>query len=131
MGISRRRADPPAGVDVKDAWSAGYAISGGSGAAPPASRIEDEREVKAGRSRFYDNCRCNCRCGSRTGDPNGLCYLCGQGVHHRCSRACKAFEPEMTVYHGVKALTNYVPARQECDGGQYGPRGAPQGRRRV
>ena len=117
---SRRRAGLPSGVAVTDAWTADWSI-GGADTAPIQQKVDDEQDVleKKASRRARIPCECHCDCGAQTIDGgNRLCYLCGQGVHHVCSRACKAFEPVMTEWHGIRLLSNYVPPRRACGGGE-------------
>lgn len=120
----RREIVPSPGVAMRDAWDAIGAIDGtGGGAIQDGPRDPERRRSE----RTW--CPCRCSCGAY-GVNGSKCHLCTQGVHHRCSRACRAFDPVLVTYHGVTAQTNYIPARQACNGGQDGSGAAKKGPRR-
>jgi hypothetical protein len=125
--VARRAGATPPGVSVRDAWEAMWPIDGTKNAGQLADGPHEADPVRSRSEKTPCPCRCACGAFGVNGSP---CYLCAQDVHHRCSRACRPYEQVLTVWHGIRALTNYVPARAACGGGKDGSGGTPKGHRR-
>ena len=96
----------PAGISGKDAWEKAETKKDDWDTPLPSTPSES---APARAKIVLDWCRCHCGCGSK--GAGGECYMCSRDVHHRCSRACREYQP-------TTPGAQYIPPRSACGGGK-------------
>lgn len=105
----------PDAVSGRNAWDEARILEDPSTAPLPSEPQGEPARSDAPRRKHVERttCQCGCRCGNWT-QQGVLCYMCGQGVHHACSRLCGEL-PSMSYARGMS--TPFIPRRAACGGG--------------